>query len=808
LARYRAMRGGAVQLGTGWVCHGLPVEVTVERSLGPDVAGYDLAQFNAACRQTALDGIRQGQELTERLGIWPGPDSAFLSLEPQAIGAVWAALRQLWDAGRLRYEHRVSAVCPRCASPLSSAEAARRSVEAEGRSVWVRLPWDGEPDTYFLAWTSAPWTLVGMVALAVHPEESYVLVELQGQDSVPADGQPARPERLLLAEAALRRTLPAGYRQVKRLRGRALRGARYHPVFTFLPAGEGIGRVILSQEVPLERGTGLWPVTPAFDSLSLALAQGHDLPVPQLLDDWGALGEAVTPWRGLSPLDAQPFLIEDVQARGLLFADEVEQRPQNLCPYCESPLLPLARPLWLVETGSGPWIVSRDRAWGVPLPVWACDDCGDELCVAGLDDLARRTRISVEQIEPHRPEVDRLTFPCEACGGTMHRVPAVVDAGFEAAVLAWSAVPQSGPANVAVGLGDLRLGWLGDLAEVAALLGGALAWEQALALPVDEPEVAWDLARIPSADALRWAAFAGTTPDQAGRDFLRPLWRVAATLLSRPAAPPGQDTDDHLLDRWLVARLNQAIEAVTLALDAPEPRRAAEELESLVKDLADWVVPFWPGGGRDVLDPLSRLLAPFVPYLAEAIHRQSSGLAAPSVHLASWPSQEPWQEAQSLLAGMARVRRWVELGKSARAQAGIAPSQPLRQAIVSLLAAVPGELAQMDPFAGLLAGMLGVAKVQIVPHTAAPVRWRLTLDPEHSVERDLPAAEIEAALAELDGEESARLASQLRAGLSIGLQASGRAITLLPDEVCFIAQVPPGWVSAADAQHFVVLDVG
>jgi isoleucyl-tRNA synthetase len=808
LARYHAMRGGAVQLGTGWVCHGLPIEITVERSLGPDVAEYDLAQFNTACRQVALDGIRQGQALSERLGIWPGPQSAFLSLEPQAIGAVWGGLRKLWDAGRLKHEHRVSAVCPRCASPLSSAEATRRAVETEGRSVWVRLPWDGEPDTYFLAWTSAPWTLVGMVALAVHPEETYALVELQGQDSTPAEGEPVRPGRLLLAEAALKRTLPAGYRRVKRLRGRALRGARYHPVFTFLPAGKEIGGVILSREVPLDRGTGLQPVTPAFDPLSLALAQDHGLPVPQLLDDWGALGEAVTPWRGLSPLDAEPYLVEDVQARGLLFAAEVEQRPQNLCPYCETPLLPLARPLWLVETGSGPWIVSRDRAWGVPLPIWTCDDCGHELCVAGLDDLARRAGISVEQIEPHRPDVDHLTFPCETCGGTMRRVPVVVDAGFEAAMLAWSTGSQKGPANLAVGLGDLRLGWLGDLAEVAALLSGSLAWEQALALPEVEPESTWDLARIPSADALRWAAFAGTTPDRAGRDVLRPLWQAALSLLGQPSVPSDQNGDDDLLDRWLAARLNQTIEAVALALDASDPRRATDELASLVSDLADWVVPYRLGGGREVLEPLSRLLAPFVPYLAEAIHRQSSGLAAPSVHLAAWPSSEPWREAQSLLVGMSHVQRWVELGKSARAQSGVAAEQRLRQAIVSLLATVPGKMDQMDPFADLLVRMLGVAAVQIVPEAAVPVRWRLTLDPEHRVERDLPPAEIEAALAELDKDESARLASQLRTGLSVGLQVSGRAITLLPDEVSFTAQAAPGWVTAADAQHLVILDVG
>jgi len=808
LARYHAMRGSDVSRGTGWVCHGLPVEISVERSLGPSVAGYDLARFNAACREAALEGIRQGQDLAEHLGLWPGAENPFLSLEPQAIGTVWGGLRQLWDAGRLKHEHRVTAFCPRCASPLSSAETALRAVEGEGRTVWVRLPWDGERDTYFLAWTSAPWTLVGMVALAIHPEETYVLVELQDRDSLTPDRQDARPGRLLLAEAALKRTLPGRYRTVRRIRGRALRGARYHPVFTFLPAGKGIGRVILSEEVPLDRGTGLWPVTPAFDSLSLALARSHGLLVPQLLDDWGALGEAVTPWRGLSPSDAEPFLVEDVQARGLLFEEQVEQRPQSLCPYCETPLLPLATSLWLVETGTGPWIVSRNRAWGVPLPIWTCEECDHKLCVAGLDDLARRMGVDVDQIDPHRPDVDRSTFPCEVCGATMQRVPAVVDAAFEAAILSWSDLSRFGPARVAVGLGDQHLGWLGDLAEVAALLGASLAWEQALALPASEPGSDWDLARIPSADALRWAAYAGTNPEQAERDFLRPLWQLAISLLSLPEAPQVRAGEQDPLDLWLAARLQQATSVVTQALDGLDPYQAVEELEAVVRDLADWVVPYRPHSGSEALEPLSRLLAPFVPYLAEAIHRQMGGRVAPSVHLANWPSIETGEGARALLEAMALVQGWAALAQTARAQASVDPDQPLRRAIVSLLAGGRGELGEIDTFRELLTRMLGVATVQITPEAAAFVSWRLTLHPERRIERDLAPAQIAAALAELATDEAKDLASQLHAGLSVGLQVSGQAITLLPDEVCVTVQAPPGWVAAAGARQLVVLDVG
>jgi isoleucyl-tRNA synthetase len=830
LARYRTMRGDAVHRHTGWVCHGLPVEVSVERSLGPDLAGYDLAGFNAACREAAIERVEWGEALAARLGVWPGPGSAFLSLEPQAIGVVWGALRGLHEAGRLRHAHRLVSVCPRCATPLSSTEAARRAVQVETRSVWVKLPWDGEPNTYFLAQAPQPWMLVGMVALAIHPEAGYVLVELAGGESAHPDGQQVQPVRILLAETALKRTSPGDYRLVRRLRGRALRDARYHPPFTFLPAGEGAGRLLLSEAVPLDQGTGLWPVTPAFDGLSLALAQTHELPVPQMLDDWGGFGDSVRPWRGLAPLDAEPLLVEDLQARGLLFAERPRSQPQALCPYCETALLPSARAVWSVETGSGPWIVGRDRAWGVPLPVWGCEQCGQELCVAGLDDLARRTGLGVGEIDPHRPVVDGLTFPCEDCGGQMRRVAAVVDAAFEAAVLSWSTAARSDPEGraaaaldelapeggsrrgMAIGLGDRHLGWLGDLTEVAALLQGTLAWERANALPESEPDAAWDLVRLPSADAVRWATWTGTTPEQAEHGFLRPLWRLAMAV---PAEPPPRErgglrggADSGLLDLWLAARLHQVSGAVDQALDAQEPARAAGELAALVSDLADWAAPRQPGSLGSTLEVLSRWLAPFVPHLAEALHRQLGGRSTESVHLTAWPAADPSWADRAILGHMARVRRLAALSQKARAQAEVAPDRRLRQAVIGLMVSDRGAVSELNPFEDLLVEALGVEWVQLAPEAEGQVQWRLGLNPERYPERDVTPAEIEAALAELDADLAAHLASQLRSGLSIGLQVSGQAITLLPDEVRPFARAGPGWVAAADDEHLVVLDVG
>lgn len=830
LARYHTMRGDSVQRYTGWVCHGLPVEVSVERSLGPDLSDYDLAGFSAACRQAAIERVEWGEALAERLGVWPGQGSAFLSLDPQAIGVVWRALWQLYEAGQLRHTQRLAPVCPRCATPLSATEAARRAKQVEGRSVWVKLPWEGEPEAYFLAHAPHPWMLVGMVALAVHPEAVYALIEVEGGPSAVPESQDGQRVRLLLAETALKRTLPGDYQLVRRIRGKALRDARYHPPFTFLPAGQGASRLLLSEAAPLDQGTGLWPVTPAFDGLSLALAQTHGLPVPHVLDEWGGFGDTVRPWRGLAPLDAEPLLVEDLQARGLLFAEQPRSQPQALCPYCETALLPSACAVWSVETGNRPWIVGRDRAWGVPLPVWGCEQCGQELCVAGLDDLAQRTGLEVGQIDLHRPAVDWLAFPCEDCGGPMRRVAAVVDAAFEAAVLSWSnaagpspgtrpfaALDELGPEGdsrqgMAIGLGDQHLGWLGDLTEVAALLQGTLAWERAMVLPESEPDAAWDLVRLPPADAVRWATWSGTTPEQAEHDFLRPLWRLALSVPTEPApglrggAVVGKESD--LLDRWLAARLYQASRAVDEALDAQEPARAAGALAALVSDLADWAAPRQPAYLVPALEFTSRLSAPFVPHLAEALHRQLGGWGVESVHLTAWPTADPSWADRDLLACMARVRRLAGLGQEGRAQGAVASGRKLRRGVVGLMVGDRGAMSALEPFQELLAEALGVEQVELTPEAGGRVEWRLSLNPEQYPEREVTPPEVEEALAELDATLAAHLAAEVRQGRSIGLQVSGRAMTLLPDEVRLSTEVRPGWVAAADDEHLVLLDVG
>jgi isoleucyl-tRNA synthetase len=808
--RYRAMRGDAVRCQMGWDCHGLSIEVAVEQMLEPNVTGYDLAEFSAVCQDTALEGVREGELLADQLGVWPDSSDALVTMAPQTIAAVWGVLRRLWDAERLKSGFRVVSVCPRCATPLSTAEAARRATEEEAHEVWVRLPWEGELDTYLLAWAPIPWMLGGMVALAANPQARYALVELPGGSGSP-------PSQLLLAEAAVARTITGDHRVVRYLSGKSLRGTRYHPPFTFVPAGEGAHRIVLDKDVPLDRGSGLLAVTPAYDALSLALAQALDLPVPTLLDDWGRYDDSVMPWRGLSPLRAEPLLVEDLEARGLLFRQRPMIRLASLCPYCETSLIPQTRHVWSVDTASGAWILSRDRAWGCPLPVWACEDCGEQVCMAGLDELAHRVGQQADQIDPHRPAIDHLTFPCEACSGTMRRVAAVVDSAFETAILPWTAA-EPGPANLAVGLGDKHLGWLGDLTEMAALLRGSLAWQQAVTVPENDSAAVWDLERRPPADSVRWAAFTGTTPDLAEQDFLRPLWRLVVQHLSPSheqggESPPSPDArgegraSGELLDRWLMARLHQVTHDVTEALDACVPHQATEALVALLEDLRTWYAPHRPEGESEALGQISRLLAPFVPHIAEAIHRRIGGWDAGSVHLEDWPVPDPTWADQALLDSMSLVQELAALGQSARARADIESDRQLPQALVGCYSSQAVDYAALSPFQHLLERELGVARLTFGPDAVTKVSWRVFLDPNRAVERDVDPGEVARALDSLPEDVAADLVSQIEAGLSVSLDVGDQAYTLLPDELRFEALGRPGWAVAAKAGHLVVLEV-
>jgi isoleucyl-tRNA synthetase len=807
-ARYHTMRGDAVQVQTGWNGHGLAVERIVEQSLDP--SWVDLATFVDACRSWVSREQDRLEDQLQGMGLWWSAAPAFNTATPASISAVWGVIQQLWKAGRLARKQSIVPVCPQCATTLSEVEATRHMTTVETISASIRLPWEGEPHTYFLLQAPAPWHLVGMVALAAHPDATYVLVEIGVGETEP-------PMRLLLAEMALARAFTGEYQIVRRLNGKALRGARYLPPFAILPAAPRTHTVILDETLPLDQGTGLLPVTPSFDERSLALAHTHDLPIPTLLDDRGRWAESVLPWQGLFPQETEPLLIENLQARDLVYRQLPHTRIAAFCPYCQSPLLHLARTAWQIETGSGPWIVGRDRGWATPLPVWVCERCGEETCVAGLDELAHRTNLDPGQIDPHRPRVDRLVFPCTQCDGTMRRVPSVVDAALETSTLPWVTPLQlvagtrtgSDPRTLAVGLGDPHVGWLGDSTEMVALLRNALAWEQAVPLPQSSSEAAWEPRPSQPADALFWAAHTGSTPEDAEQNFLRPLWQLLAPLAHGPGSAQ-RDTVRTFHDTWLLARLRLAAPDVAAALDAADPGRAAQILTGLKEDLVNWQalrpIDIGPLSVK-ARELLGRILAPFVPHLAEVLYRHDKAPSAESVHRTDWPKLEADPGDRALLEIMSIIQRLARLAREARTSASIPPDRTLSQAWIGMLGNRAAKLG-IEPYQDLLADILAVTRLQFESDAPVQVRWQLALDDDRTRERQFAVQETREILDNLTPTRAADLASKLLSGMSISLQDGQQTITLLPDEVQLSVRPPAGWLAAVDTQYLVLLQVG
>ena len=312
------------------------------------------------------------------------------------------------------------------------------------------------------------------------------------------------------------------------------------------------------------------------------------------------------------------------------------------------------------------------------------------------------------------------------------------------------------------------------------------------------------------ADALRWAAISGTTAEQAERGFLRPLWHSVVQMLAEPEHQPGDrahqlGTGELLLDNWLLARLQQTASMVAEALEICDLHKATDHLTELVDDIVGWYVPRRSRGGYQGLESLARLLAPFVPHLAEVIYNEGRKGATESVHLSNWPAVDRDWPASSLLRQMEAVQRLATLGQEARARAQIEPAKVLQKALFGRALGSTTESDELDLFIDLLADALGVKSIRFSPDVAERVQWRLMLAHTRDLRKEVTADQINSLLAGLSAETASDLALQLRAGLSVRVEAEDQGITLLPDEVVITALAEPGWAAASDTAYLLLL---
>jgi len=753
--RYKTMRGFYVDRKAGWDTHGLPVEIEVEKQLKftgkQDIEKYGVEAFNKLCRESVFKYIHQFGEVTERMGYWVDLDQAYRTLDTSYMESVWWILKQIWDRKLLVQGFKVVPYCPRDQTPLSSHELAQGYLDdIEDPSVYVKFELEDEPGTYFLAWTTTPWTLPGNVALAVGLDIPYVRVR-QGQD------------RLILAKARLS-VLDAPYEVEAEVDARSLLGKRYKPLYRYLMPDKPAFFVVDADFVSVEDGTGIVHTAAAYgvDDLELCLKKG--IPVRHVVDLQGKFRLEVEPFAGIFVKKADPLIIEDLKSRGLMYRAETIRHTYPFCWRCGTPLLYYALTSWFIKTtavkdqlirnnaqinwvpafvGAGrmgnwletlvDWSLSRWRYWGTPLPVWVCEDCGEQRCVGSVAELGLTL-----QDDLHRPYIDRVTLTCEKCGKTMRRVPDLIDVWFDSGSMPVAQYhypfenkelfAERFPADyIAEGLDQTR-GWFFSLLAIGTILFDQPAFKnvivngtvldkqgrkmsKSLKNSVDPLEV---MSKF-GADATRWYFFSAVAigndyrfdllaVQDVVRRFLLILWNTYGFFANyarldgfQPEAESVPVSERASLDRWLLAELGATIADVERALDAYDPPTAARRLEGFVLDLSTWYVRrsrrrFWKSESDTdkksayqtlylVLVRLTQLLAPFMPFVSETIY---ANLAAgkrgmpDSVHLTDWPAVPSDWSDDDLRQEMATVRRLVANGLAARNAAGIKVRQPLR----------------------------------------------------------------------------------------------------------------------------------
>ncbi len=652
--RYRTMRGYLVERRGGWDCHGLPVEIAVEKQLGisskEQIEEYGIAEFNARCRESVFAFLADWNKLTERIGFWLDLDGAYRTLDASYVESVWWALKQIADKDLLYEGHKVVPYCPRCGTALSSHEVALGYQDVVDPSVYVRLRvvHDGGPlqaGDELLVWTTTPWTLVSNAAVAVDPELTYVRAKTGTLDAP-----------VVLAEALVERVLgdPGAVQILERFPGAAIDGVHYEPPFGYLPSsayGERGHTVLLADFVTAQDGTGLVHTAIAFgeDDFRLGAQYGLDVVNPVKLD--GTYDERIGRYAGRFVKDADADLIEDLRSRGRLLRAEDYEHSYPHCWRCSTPLLYYAKPSWYIATtqvdllaaneqvtwhpehikqgrfgrwleNNVDWALSRERYWGTPLPVWRCEQ-GHVTVIGSFEELRERSGVLLE--DPHRPYVDDVTFDCEACGETATRVPEVIDVWFDSGAMPFAqrhepfagelALDEIYPADFICEALDQTRGWFYSLLAVSALLRGPdkpydhvvclglILDEHGQKMSKSKGNVVgpWEVIDEFGADALRWYFFTSKQPwdgylfspeaiGEGVRLFLRQLWNTYAFSTLYEPEAALADAPATDLDRWARSRLSATIQTVTDRLDAYDATAAGRAVAAFVDDMSNWYV--------------------------------------------------------------------------------------------------------------------------------------------------------------------------------------------------------------------------
>ncbi len=797
--RYFTMKGYLVRRKAGWDTHGLPVELTAEKELGlhskREIVEYGLEKYIQYCRETVFRYKAKWTEAIHRIGRFLDTDDDYATLTDDYIQTDWWVLKQAWDQGLLYQGRRTMPHCPRCGTSLSAHETAQGYKDISDVSLFVKFKLADEPDAFFVAWTTTAWTLISNVALAVNPYLNYVTVQAGG-------------EKLIFAEArleAVKSMLPKDWRIIDRHPGSFYAQRRYQPLWSFLEGvGEKAHQVLSDTYVTAEDGSGIVHLA-LYGEDDFRLIQANDLPLVQNVDLDGKVNDVVTPFAGRwfreEGLDVD--ILKDLASHGLLLGKLKIEHSYPHCYRCDTPLMYYAKSGWFLKTSAfkdrmlranedinwypdhikrgrfGNWLennvdwnISRERYWGSPLPIWTCQDCGEQVCFGSFAELGKARGGLPVDFDPHKPGIDNLTLTCPKCGGVMRHEPEVLDPWFNAGIMPWGqwgypAKPGSAeiyeqqyPADFICEAIDQTRGWFYTMLATATYLTDRSSFKNVICtehvLDDEGHKMSKSRGNVVDAvvvcdkfgaDAVRWYFFAMNPwtvrrfKDDDVREVLKqtliPYWNAYSFFVTyarvdgwhpSPDAPRSQRT----LDRWILSRREWLREELDTAMLGYDVARASAALNSFIDDLTNWHIRrsrrrFWKSeDDRDKADAyntlyramsdLNRLMAPFAPFVSEAVYqnleRGFNGSLPDSVHLCMLPEAHPDWRDLPLEGTMDRARRIVSMGRALRNEGGKPVRQPLQELVIAgLTEALPKEYIE------LIADELNVKALRFVEET-------------------------------------------------------------------------------------------
>ena len=892
IPRYRTMKGCMVPRKAGWDTHGLPVELEVEKKLGLDgkeqIEAYGMEPFIQQCKESVWKYKGMWEDFSSTVGFWADMDHPYVTYDDNYIESEWWALKEIWNKDLLYKGFKIVPYCPRCGTPLSAQEVSQGYKTVKERSAIVRFKVVGE-EAYFLAWTTTPWTLPSNLALCVNPDETYCKVKA-------ADGY-----TYYLAEALMDKVLgklakedEKAYEILETYKGKDLEYKEYEPLWECTREAAAKQKkkahfVVCDSYVTMSDGTGIVHIAPAFGEDDNRVGRDYNLPFVQFVDGQGNMAKE-TPYAGVFVKKADPLVLVDLDKEGKLFDAPKFEHDYPHCWRCDTPLIYYARESWFIKMtavkedlirnnntinwipeniGKGrfgdwlenvqDWGISRNRYWGTPLNIWQCE-CGHMHSIGSRQELFEMSGDEkAKTVELHRPYIDEITLKCPECGGTMHRVPEVIDCWFDSGAMPFAQhhypfenqdlFEQQFPADFISEAVDQTRGWFYYLLAESTLLFNKAPYRNVIVLGHVQDENGQKMSKSKGnavdpfdalekygADAIRWYFYINSAPwlpnrfhgkavVEGQRKFMSTLWNTYAFFVLYANIDEFDPTKYNLdydslpvMDKWLLSKLNSVVKAVDENLASYKIPESARALQEFVDEMSNWYVRrsrerFWAKGMEQdkinaymtlytALVTISKAAAPMIPFMTEDMYQnlvRSVDPSAPeSIHLCDFPQvKEEWINKE-LEDDMEALLKVVVLGRAARNTANIKNRQPIGTMFVKAEK-------EMDQFyTDIIADELNVKEVKFAKDVESFISYSFkpqlrTVGPKYGKLLN----GIRTALTELNGTEAMK---ELKETGLLTLDIDGNKVELAEEDLLIETAQTEGYVTETDGDTSVVLD--